>query len=295
MKTIIAAIILLATTLVAQAKDIQVLWPFSVSSEQANMVRMLIQNANKNQSKYNFIFASKQGAGGSIAAQAALSNEVSILATSSSFYIRPLLYKESHDITKFSMTNLLCIDQPLVIYSSKQNMSLVGKENFSLGVIPGSITTLVARLITENNKNISILEVPYRGTPEATLEMLGGHIDGSVDFLSKSSVEKFGRQTQAIGITGRKSIANMRTFNEQGIFGVEEITNSYYLFVNGNYDEKFKIEISEIFYNALDSQVKSLCEKDYGTVLRASYKSLEKINTDTYRSWTRATRNVPRN
>jgi hypothetical protein len=81
MKTIIAAIILLATTLVAQAKDIQVLWPFSVSSEQANMVRMLIQNANKNQSKYNFIFASKQGAGGSIAAQAALSNEVSILAT----------------------------------------------------------------------------------------------------------------------------------------------------------------------------------------------------------------------
>lgn len=287
--------VLFATTLVAQAKDIQVLWPFSVSSEQANMVRVLIQNANKNQSKYNFIFISKQGAGGTIAAQAALGNAVSILATSSSFYIRPLLYKESHDITKFSMTNLLCIDQPLAIYSSRQHISLSSKENFSLGVIPGSITTLVARLITENNKDVSILEVPYKGTPEATLDMLGGHIDGSVDFLSKSTVEKFGRQITAIGITGKKNIGNIRTFNDQGIFGVEDITNSYYLFVNGIYDEKFKIEISEIFNNALGSQVTSLCEKDHGTVLRAPYKSLEKINTATSQSWIRATRNVPKN
>jgi tripartite-type tricarboxylate transporter receptor subunit TctC len=295
MKNIIATIILFATTLVAQAKDIQVLWPFSVSSEQANMVRVLIQNANKNQSKYNFIFISKPGAGGSIAANAALSNQISILASTSSFYIRPLLYKESHDITKFSMTNVLCIDQPLVIYSSKQNILLTNKEKFSLGVIPGSITTLVARAITENNKHISILEVPYKGTPEATMDMLGGHIDGSVDFFSKSSIEKLSRQIAAIGITGKKNIGNIQTFNEQGIFGVEDITNSYYLFVNGDYDEKFKTEISEIFYNAIGSQFTSVCEKDHGTILKAPYKSLEKINTDTNKFWTRATRNVPKN
>lgn len=286
--------ILFATTIAAQAKDIEVLWPFSASSEQSNMVRVLIQNANKNQSKYNFIFVSKPGAGGSIGARAALSNTVSILATSSSFYIRPLLYKESHDITKYSLTNVVCIEQPLVIYSKHQNISLTMKREFSLGVNPGSITTLVSRAISENNKHISIVEIPYKGTSAATVDMLGGHIDGSVDFLS-TSIEKFSGQISAVGITGKKNVGNIQTFNNQGIFGVEDITNSYYLFVNSEYDEKFKTEISEIFYNAIDSQFISVCEKDHGTILRAPYTDLKTINSETNAFWTGATRNVPKN
>ena len=50
------------------AEKIEVLWAFNIGSNQANSVRLILDNANKAQSKYNFILLPKSGAGGTIAA-----------------------------------------------------------------------------------------------------------------------------------------------------------------------------------------------------------------------------------
>ena len=50
-------------------KSMSVIWPYSVSDPPANYTRFAIDEMNKAQSQYNFIFENKPGAGSAIAAR----------------------------------------------------------------------------------------------------------------------------------------------------------------------------------------------------------------------------------
>ena len=148
MKKIFASLFMTIISLVAQAQPvINVVWPFSVSSSDANMIRALIDQTNQQQTKYKFVFLSKQGAGGTIAAGHVLDNPTNhVLISSTSFYVRPMLYKESHDTTQFSLINTICHGKPLAIFSKKYaSLKEIGNKEISVGINNGSIVQLVSR------------------------------------------------------------------------------------------------------------------------------------------------------
>ena len=68
------SILILCFAISPQAQTVvPVVWVFALSSSQGNMVREIIQEANSRQTKYQFIFEHKPGAGGAVAAAAGLS------------------------------------------------------------------------------------------------------------------------------------------------------------------------------------------------------------------------------
>jgi hypothetical protein len=253
------------------------------------MIRALLNTANTQQEKYTFVFTSKPGAGGSVAANTvASSTDLTILASSSSFYIRPLLYIASHDVEKFDMIASVCVGQPLAIFSKKlSSLSDISGNDITIGVIPGSITTLVARSLKIENPGLLLREIPYKGTPEATIDMLGGHIDSSVDFIGKNTRSKIGDNVNILGITGTRNFQNHATFSSMNIKGSAEIVNDYYFYVNSTVSEIVQLEINKILISASGEKVKELCEDEFGTVVKAPHTQLHKLNSSNKDKWKR--------
>lgn len=285
----------LLTTAHAQ-KTVPVVWGFSAASGQANMVRSIIDSANAQQNKYQFVFTHKPGAGGSLAARTVLeSNDLVVLASSSSFYIRPLLYKDSHNVDDFNLVTLYCVGQPLSIFSKKiDRLSVVKNKEISIGILPGSITTLVTSAIKRENPDIKILEVPYKGTPEATSDMLGGHIDGSVDFIGTSVFARFGNDIKVLGITGTRSINGHPTFQSLGVKGLENVTADWTISVNKSVDLVTRQELNRIFNNAVNDRTKHFCEDDFGQISKPAFNQIDSINQANKQRWEKLTAGLAR-
>ena len=85
---------------VCQAQtSVPLVWPFAPGSNQANFARAIVEEANKQQTKYVFHFENKPGAGGSIAANyVANYNGIALLTSSSSFFVRPVYYPNESQI-----------------------------------------------------------------------------------------------------------------------------------------------------------------------------------------------------
>lgn len=296
MKKILVLLAMMISSMAYAQKTVQVAWPFAVGSPQANMVRTMIDSANSQQDKYQFIFLHKPGAGGAVAAYTvAESKDLFLLASTSSFYIRPLLYKDSHSVDDFNMVTLVCSAQPLSIFSKKINrLSDAQGREVSLGVIPGSITTLVTRTIKRENADIKVLEVPYKGTPEATTDMLGGHIDGSVDFIGTSATSRFGTDIKVLGITGKRQINGYPTFQSLKIYGLENVTNDYFFFVNKSVDVATRQELNRILTNSYTEKTKSLCEDDFGQLVKTSYSQVDEIHKSNKVRWEKLTSGIVR-
>ena len=86
-----------------------------------NFIRSIIDEANKQQTKYNFVVEFKSGAGGTVAAQHVLNaNQLTLLSSSSSFFVRPIYYpNESHKPEDFRPIYIECTGQPLAVLSAK--------------------------------------------------------------------------------------------------------------------------------------------------------------------------------
>lgn len=291
MKVVIILISLLFSSLAYAQKTVQVFWPFAAGSSQANMVRTIIDSANAQQDKYKFVFAHKPGAGGAVAAQAvADSKELALLAHTSSFYIRPLLYKESHNVDDFNMVTLYCTAQPLAIFSKKINkLSDAQGREIKLGIIPGSITSLVPKAIKRENPDIKIIEVPYKGTPEATTDMLGGHIDGSVDFIGTSVTARFGNDIKVLGLTGKRSLSGYPTFQSLQVKGLENVSNDYFFFVNKSVDTATRNELNKMITNAYTEKTKFFCEDDFGQLVTTPFNQVDNVNLSHRQRWEKLT------
>lgn len=275
----IAAMLCISASAFAQ-KVVPIIWPFSPASSQSNMVRATIDSANAQQNKYQFIFQNKPGAGGVIAANATKeSRELAILATSTSFYIRPLLYKDGHNVDDFNIVAPLCNAQPLAIFSKKID-KLANNQNkeLSIGIVPGSITSLMLRTIKRENPELKLLEVPYKGTPEASGDMLGGHIDGSVDFIGTTVISRLGKDIKVLGITGARDINQYPSFQSLRVKGLEKLTVDFFFVVSKTVDNTTRKELYQILTDAATEKSKSICEDDFGKLVKTPYSQLDSVH-----------------
>jgi len=89
---IIGVIVMVIATSINAKEVVTIYYGWGPADSLANVSRTLADEANKIQNKYTFIFDSKPGAGGAVAAEYVKRTPNTILATSSAFFIRPNLY-----------------------------------------------------------------------------------------------------------------------------------------------------------------------------------------------------------
>ena len=268
MKKIIAFFIMIFCNFSHATQTIPIIWAFSPASNQANALRVIIDNANRAQSKYNFIFENKPGAGGSIAVNHVINSPTPILLMmSTSIFVRPFYYPDqSYDINKLQPVVITANDSPLAVLSTQFSSvdQLVNKPYVKVGIVQGSITESVARVIQKN----SMILVPYQSSINATNDLLGGHIDASVEFIKDSIPWVESGKAKIIGITGINQINEYKT-----IKNTENIISNYYVVTNKTMNDLQIRELHDIITKAMIQQnVIDIWKGDYAVVVNRSLK-----------------------
>jgi tripartite-type tricarboxylate transporter receptor subunit TctC len=229
-KFIVATTVALASFASQASQTISIIWPFGMGDTQAQYSRSLVEELNKQQKKYNFILENKPGAGATIGARHVAATPNSVLSASTAFFVRPNFYpEESHSVADFRPLMTQCA-APMVIVSKKyRTWQEVDKSRpINIGISGlGATSHLMAMEIIKRYPNAQ--PVPYRGTREASLDVVAGNLDLSVAFLGE--VEGFLDKGDlfALGISGRKPVRGVPTLESQGFAGVGEVVNMHSL------------------------------------------------------------------
>jgi tripartite-type tricarboxylate transporter receptor subunit TctC len=252
--------LLMVLTFSASAKEnITMYYSWTAADTAANFYRSLADESNKLQNKYNFIFDARPGAGGTVAANAALNTPNAIWINSSAAFIRPNLFPtESHDMSQFRSLMPMCV-APFVISSTKykswKDVPRDAKLNIGISGL-GATTHLVALQVAKQYPNMQI--IPFKSTSEALLAILAGNTDFAVGFAGDS--EQYTRADSVkrvywLGMTGNESIKGIPLLKNQGFLPViADMSSSQQIFIPRKVpDEKF-LEFREIFVKAARSK-----------------------------------------
>jgi tripartite-type tricarboxylate transporter receptor subunit TctC len=279
MKKIITLLTLLLVTNTFAATEVLVYWTQNIATYQGQLFKAYIDNANKNQNKYQFVIILKPGAGGTIAATSTLnSNKPALIGSSSTFYARPAMTKDSHDPNKFLLMNRMCIDKPTALYSTKSKI----EPGMSIGYPPGTYEAM-ALIMQKRNPSLNLITVPFKTSADATVAMLGGHLDISLDFLGLApSIVRPG--VNILGITGKKSINGIPI-----VSGLEDLVLDLFLFAPKNLDPALYVEFHHIFKDASNEETDSLCKIDMGVPSNTPLSAMEALHKDYQFKWKQLT------
>jgi len=280
---------LFASTAFASSQVVPIVWPFSVGSNQANFVRVIIAEANQQQTKYKFILENKPGAGGFVAARHVQEhNSLAILTSSSSFFSRPVYYpNESHRVEDFKPAFIECSGQPYLIVSSKYKTldELRKQERLTIGANLGSITEAMARELQIMLPGVQVDIVPFpAGTVPGTLEVLAGRLDLNVELPAEAMQHVEVGKLNVIGSSGTKDYKNMKSFNSQGFKGSAGMIGTYAMYVRKDVDPNIVKELHEIFTKASAAagpKLQNLYDRDF---CPAANLSLKETN-ETFDRW----------
>ena len=134
--------LLLVTPLISFAKEnITIFYAWGPGDSVANYHRTIAAEANKIQDKYNFLFDTRPGAGGAIASNHVLNTPNSVLAHSTAFFVRPVVFpNESYDLTKFKSQYVHCM-APMAVTSTKYKSVKDVPATASVGISGLGVTT----------------------------------------------------------------------------------------------------------------------------------------------------------
>ena len=221
MKKLLLLLALVSSLTVHARETITLVYSWTAADNAANFYRALVDEANKIQNQYTFVFDTKPGAGGTVAAKHVSANAANTLwINSSAGYIRPNLFPaESHNMADFRSILPMCVS-PFVIASTKYKSwkDVPADAKLSIGMSGlGTTTHLVSIQIAKNYPNMTI--VPFKSTSEAMINVLNGSVDFSVGFHGDSEQytrSDSPRQINWLGQTGRNSIKGTELLSNQG-------------------------------------------------------------------------------
>lgn len=259
-KLLLAFLATLSLTAQAQKETQTLVYSWTAADTAANFYRALAEESNKIQNKYNFVFDTKPGAGGTVAANHVLNTPNTIWINSSAAFIRPNLFPaESHNMADFRSLMPMCV-APFVISSTKYKTwkEVPRDAKLSIGISGlGATTHLVAIQIAKNYPNMQI--VPFKSTSEALLATLSGNTDFAVGFLGDS--EQYAKNTTSpktiywLGITGKETIKGVAPLITQGFSkDLADMSTPQQIFIPRKVSEEKYREIRKIFVEAARSK-----------------------------------------
>jgi tripartite-type tricarboxylate transporter receptor subunit TctC len=283
---VLAVVFLVTSTLTyAQPKeDINIVWGFNIGSAQANVLRTMVSELNKTQSKYNFTLVHRPGAGGTIAANAVSSNpQNTVVGMSSSFIIRPNYERKDvvQDLDKFVPLFVQGTGSPLVFVSKKYSSfdQVLKSPNLTVGVSGvGSISHLAANELASVNKNIIIAN--FKNMMDAATAAAGGHVDVAVAFPSDIAGLIESNHVTVLAYTGRHELVRVDGVlaHKFKLDDLADLTANYAIYASvdmdkAKYNELYKL-ISSVNNN---EEILNGYKKDFVTVA--------KIAQDKNKSW----------
>ena len=238
-------------------ESINILWAFNIGSNQANTIRLIIDEANKSQNKYEFRIDGKPGAGGTTAANFVNENpNNTVVGMSSSFFIRPAFEggkNPVHNLDTYRPILVQSEGSPLVFVSNKFTSfkDAVKQPNLTIGVSGiGSISHLAANELVKKNSTATV--VNFKNMIDASTAAGGGHVDIAVGFYADLKPLLDANRLNIIGYTGKKvlpGLTDLRLSNF-GISNADNLTANYAVFASKGMEQKKFEEISAILSKA---------------------------------------------
>ena len=285
MKKLIA-ILAMAAAMAAHAKDtITIVYAWGPGDSVANYHRTIANEANKIQDKYNFIFDTKPGAGGAIAANHVLTTPNSVLAHSTAFFVRPVVFpNESYDLTKYKEQYVHCM-APMAITSTKYTKwtDVPPPAKVSVGISGLGVTTHLAAIEMQKRfPNLNI--IPFKSTNDSMLSMVAGQTDFHIGFISEAEQwskenSRADRKVTVLGITGSKVVNGYTPLARQGFdASFADMNVGHHMLLPTSVDESKRKELHEIFARAAKTDaVKAAYAVDYCEAQSVAYDGLDKF------------------
>lgn len=228
-KKIFLIVLLAVSFSIAAAEKITIVWGFSPASNQANFYRAMVADLNRAQSKYEFVFDARPGAGGAVAARYVLDNpKTTLLGGTSTFFIRPNFDKATgYAVESFQPVLVQSLGSPVALFSSKHNSIRVLKKDQDLTTAIsgyGSHSNLMGSILGEHYTGVRI--VNYTSLVDAVKDVQGRHIDLGWNWLSEIEGLVNANMISVLGITGTRSINGFPTLSSQGIKGFENVSTN---------------------------------------------------------------------
>lgn len=255
-KKYITVLVLSLFSLAAVATEtINIVWGFSIASNQANTVRALIDELNQSQTRYKFMLVHKPGAGGSIAANYVAENpNNAVVSMSSSFIIRPYFEKTgTHDLNNYRPILVQGTGSPLVFVSAKYTniKQILDATSISIGVSGiGSISHLAANGLTDPKRQINV--VNFKNMLDAATAAAGQHVDLAVGFFPDVQSLIDAKKLHVLGYTGSDNIIgypNLR-LDQHKFKNIKMLTANYAIFASKNMDPARLEELHNLLIRA---------------------------------------------
>jgi len=267
--TLVAALAI--TTSAFARENITIYYAWGPGDSVANYHRTIANEANKIQDKYNFLFDTKPGAGGAIAARTVLAQPDTILAHSTAFFVRPVVYpNESYDLTQFKEQYVHCM-APMAITSTKYKTwkDVPADAKVSVGISGLGVTTHLAAIEMQKRfPNLNI--IPFKSTNDSMLSMVSGQTDFHIGFISEAEQwskenSTADRKVTVLGITGTKPVNKYQPLVKQGFdSSFANMNVGHHMLVPTTVDSAKQKEFHEIFAKAAKTEaVRAAYAVDY--------------------------------
>lgn len=295
-KLLVVLFAAIATMTANAAENVTIIYGFSAGDNSANYARNMANEANKMQSKYNFMFDAKPGAGQTIAANYVKNTPNQIFMTSGVFWVRPAFYPtSSYDINEFRTIMSMC-SVPFAIGSSKYKSwkevptdRVVTVSTSGLGIV----SHLVA--IEIQKKYPKAIIVPFKSTTDAVLATSSGQVDMVVGFVG--DIEKFtgggdsNHNMSILGATGTAPSGPYPTLVSQGFDKtVSKMSTPYNLMVPTSWTIDKAKEVRDILVKAEAKQtVRDAYALDYCAPFQVPEKQLSTWWDEQSKYWTTLT------
>lgn len=278
------AILLSTIALTASAREsITIFYAWGPGDSVANYHRTLAAEANKIQDRYNFLFDTRPGAGGAIATNHVLNTPNSVLAHSTAFFVRPVVYpNESYDLNRFKEQYVHCM-APMAVTSTKYKTVKDVPANASVGISGLGVTTHLAALeLKKRYPDLNI--IPFKSTNDSMLSMVSGQTDLHIGFISEAeqwSKENANsdRKVTVLGITGSKVVNGYQPLVRQGFdASFADMNVGHHLLLPTIVSEEKRKEFHAIFSRAAQTaSVRAAYAVDYCEPQSIAYDGLDKF------------------
>jgi len=267
MKKFVTGLIMLAVSIAANAgSKVPGVWGFAVGSTQGTYFRAILEQANKEQDRYDFYFENKPGAGGSIASQYVFNHKGTvILAHSAAFFIRPNLYPETvYSFDQFKPLMVMGYAPATLVTKNKSLAQLVKQDRITIGTAgTGSSTHLMAETFAKGLKSKQVDMIHYKDTNLAFLAVMTGEVDATFEFLGDAKAKAL-PETTFIGLTGKNKIDNIEPLRNLGFKDMEGLSGVFAIYVPVGMSNETTKDLQTILLQAEKHQsVQTLYKKDY--------------------------------
>jgi tripartite-type tricarboxylate transporter receptor subunit TctC len=284
MKKLLLSLVLLLVYSCAFAAPVkvQVVWGWTYAQAQAQVFKAILDQANNEQNKYEFILEPRPGSGGVVATRTVLANtkegRFSLLANGPPFFPRPYLYPDSgYRLDQFKQVLILGHQQVGLVTKGKTVDDLRKQKRIIIGSNGvGTTGHLMAEKLSKTvfaGKQVDIVQ--YGTLPESILAVQGGFIDMSSAYMS--DIEgKEGLTMSAM--TGRRPVPGSVLLKDIGAPEFADFNSPFFILATADADPIKIKEIQTILLKAQKSPIVKEASDFQGFVQLDMYKNPAQYN-----------------